>query len=413
MGLTMKERKAVTAALAERYRKAGKKQKARMLDEFTALTGYNRDYAAWLLGWQGRRVRLGRITLVAQLRDRLRRRPRPRKYDTAVREALQQVWWIMDYACGKRLAAMLPELLPILERHGEIALPKTVREKLLVVSPATIDRLLAAERKRLRVRGRSGTKPGTLLKHQIPIRTFAEWDEQKLGFVEMDLVGHDGGDASGEFLQTLDAVDVASGWTETQAVRNKAQVWVFEALQQIRGRLPFPLLGVDSDNGSEFINAHLLRYCRAEQITFTRSRAWRKNDNCFVEQKNYSVVRRAVGDARYDTLEQLRLLNKLYSVLRLYTNFFQPVMKLIAKERNGAKVRKTYDKPQTPYRRVLNSPAVAEDAKAVLRTQYAKLNPAELKRQISRLQDHLLKTAAARARVQKRQTLDEQATSQV
>ena len=404
MGLTMKERKAVTAALAERYRKARKKQKARMLDEFTELTGYNRDYAAWLLGWQGRRVRLGRITLVAQLRPKLRRRPRPRKYDSAVQEALKQVWGIMDYACGKRLAAVLPELLPILERHGEIKLPEAVREKLRVVSPATIDRLLAPERKRLSIRGRSGTKPGTLLKHQIPIRTFAEWDEQRPGFVEIDLVGHDGGEASGEFLQTLDAVDVASGWTETQAVRNKAQVWVFEALQQIRSRLPFQLLGLDSDNGSEFINSHLLRYCRAERITFTRSRAWRKNDNCFVEQKNYSVVRRAVGYARYDTLEQLRLLNQLYSVLRLYTNFFQPVMKLIAKERNGAKVRKTYDQPQTPYRRVLSSPTVSKAAKQALRAQYADLNPAELKRQITRLQNRLLKTAAGRARIRTRQT---------
>ena len=296
----------------------------------------------------------------------------------------------MDCICGKRLAAVLPELIAVLERHGELQLAPATRQKLCAISAASIDRLLAAERRRLNVRGRCGTKPGTLLKHQIPVRTFAEWDQTQPGFVEIDLVGHDGGLAQGDFCQTLDVTDVASGWTETQAVINKAQVWVFEALQMIRARLPFALKGIDSDNGAEFINHELLRYAQQEHLTFTRGRAWKKNDGCFVEQKNYSVVRRAVGYARYEGSAPLRLLNELYAQLRLYTNFFQPVMKLIHKERSGAKVKKTYDRPCTPYQRLASSRALSKQVKQQLRTQYASLNPAELKRNISRLQARLL-----------------------
>jgi hypothetical protein len=242
------------------------------------------------------------------------------------------------------------------------------------------------------LRGQARTKPGTLLKHQIPIRTFAEWDEQQPGFGEIDLVGHDGGVGAGDYCQTLDFTDVATTWTETVAVRNKAQARVFEALQKVRKQLPFPLLGLDSDNGSEFINDQLLRYCRQEQITFTRSRPYRKNDNCFVEQKNYSIVRRAVGYARYDTDEQGAILNELYSYLRLYTNFFQPTMKLKSKQRIGSSVKKCYDQALTPYQRVLQSTKVSKAKKQLLRTRYETLNPAALKRKIERLQQRLAKT---------------------
>lgn len=385
MGLTMKERKAVTGVMRARYRRASKKQKGRMLDEFIALTGYHRWYAVGLLR------ALGAHPEVRRERVAKRPRQRPRVYDAAVQAVLQRVWVIMDCICGKRLAAVMPETIAVLERHGELRLEATTRQKLRAISAASIDRLLAAQRRRLNVRGRSGTKPGTLLKHQIPVRTFAEWDQTQPGFVEIDLVGHDGGFAHGDFCQTLDVTDVASGWTETQAVLNKAQVWVFAALQLIRARLPFALRGIDSDNGSEFINYHLLHYTQQEHITFTRGRPWKKNDGCFVEQKNYSVVRRAVGYARYEGDAQLRLLNELYAELRLYTNFFQPVMKLIGKERIGAKVKKTYDRPCTPYQRLLDSSALSAPAKQKLRTQYAGLNPAELKRRIVRLQTRLLK----------------------
>lgn len=390
----MKERRSVSAVVAKRYQKATKKEKGTILGEYTELTGYNRCYAAFLLRNQGRRMRINDNTvLVGDCRKKVKR-TRDRIYDERLVRVLKRVWLIMGFICGKRLKPELKEVIPILEKHKEIELDESVREKLLSISAATIDRVLAPERKKRSVRQRSRTKPGTLLKHQIPIRTFSEWDEQRPGFVEIDLVGHEGGEPGGEYIQTLDMTDVCTGWTETQAVKNKARVWVFEALKEIRGRLPFRLLGIDSDNGSEFINSHLYGYCEQEKITFTRARAYRKNDNCYVEQKNYSVVRRAVGYNRYDTSQQLRLLNQLYSRLRLYTNYFQPVMKLKEKIRVGSKVKKRYDQPRTPYQRVLESSMVEKEYKKKLNQEYAKLNPAELRRKISSLQIKLRKLAA-------------------
>jgi hypothetical protein len=325
-----------------------------------------------------------------------------RIYDDAVASPLKKVWSIMDYICGKRLSPILNELIPRLIRFGEIRVTQEVKDKLMKISAATIDRVLAPERKKYKIKGRANTKPGTLLKSQIPIRTFSQWDDKKPGFVEIDLVGHDGGDGSGEFIQTLDVTDVSTGWTETQAVKNKAQIWVFEALKDIRGRLPFPLLGIDSDNGGEFINGHLFHYCQNEKITFTRTRSYRKNDNCFVEQKNYSVVRRAVGYSRYDTPEEQAVLNEMYPVLRLFTNFFQPSMKLIEKTRKGSKVTKKYDKPLTPYKRILDSTDVSDSDKAKLRMLYRKLNPAELKRWITKYQQRLLRINASKQSGRKR-----------
>jgi hypothetical protein len=392
----MSEKRSVAKVMAGRYRKATKKEKGRLLDELVALTGYNRWYAVRLLRGHGKVMRVGpRLRLQGDVACSTKR-PVQRVYDASVIEALTKIWAILDCICGKRLVAILPEVIRVLEKHGEIKLDVTTRQKLMTISAATIDRLLAPTRKRFTLRGRSGTKPGTLLKHQIPIRTFTEWDNAVPGFVEIDLVGHDGGNTHGDFCQTLDVTDVASCWTETQAVINKAQVWVFEALKAIRTRIPFALLGIDSDNGSEFINNHLLRYCQQEKITFTRGRPWKKNDGCFVEQKNFSVVRRAVGYVRYDTSAQLKLLNELYRHLRLYTNYFQPVMKLTRKERTGAKVKKTYDRPQTPYQRLMASPTTSKATRKRLQAEYATLNPAALKRTISNLQAKLIKSAAAR-----------------
>lgn len=347
MRLTMKERRSVTAVVAKRYQKATKKEKGTILGEYIQLTGYNRCYAAFLLRNHDRRMRINNHTvLLGDCRKKVKR-SRDRTYDGEVVRVLKKIWPIMGYICGKRLKAALKEVILVLEKHKEIEIDKIVREKLFKISAATIDRVLAPERKKRALRQRARTKPGTLLKHQIPVRTFSEWDEQRPGFVEIDLVGHEGGDPREDYIQTLDMTDVCTGWTETQAVRNKARVWVFEALKEIRKRLPFKLLGIDSDNGSEFINNHLVGYCEKEEITFTRARPYRKNDNCYVEQKNYSVVRRAVGYHRYDTARQLRLLNQLYSRLRLYTNYFQPVMKLKEKIRVGSKVKKKYDRPRT------------------------------------------------------------------
>lgn len=402
MRLTVKERKKAAAIVAPRYQKARKKEKGLILDEFTNLTGYGRRYASYVLRSHGKKIWINPETvLVSDVRKR-KTRKKERIYDDVVVASLKKAWEMMDYICGKRLAPILKELIPRLIRFGEIRLTQEAKDKLMKISPATIDRILAAERKKYKIKGRANTKPGTLLKNQIPIRTFSQWNDKRPGFVEIDLVGHDGGDGSGDFLQTLDVTDVATGWTETQAVRNKAQQWVFEALKDIRGRLPFPLLGIDSDNGGEFINNHLYRYCQEEKITFTRTRSYRKNDNCFVEQKNYSVVRRAVGYGRHHTPEEQALLNDLYKELRLFTNFFQPSMKLIKRTREGSKVVKKYDKPLTPYRRILASPDVSDSDKAKLKALYRNLNPAALKRRITKLQQRLLRLNAAKQSLRKR-----------
>ena len=322
--LNMAERRVLVKVFAAEYSKVRKKQKGTILDQFVEATDYERHYAARLSRGHGRRVGVAPGVIVkGDVGCRIRRRRR-RIYGEDVKRVLIRLWKLLDYLCGKRLVAALSETIEALERHGELKLTQELRRQLLSVRAATIDRLLASEKRKLQLKGRSRTKPGSLLRQQIPIRTFSDWDEARPGFVEVDLVAHEGGKASGDYAQTLDLTDVSTGWTELVAVRNKAQVWVFEALQQIRQRLPFPLLGVDSDNGAEFINQHLRRYCEQEEITFTRSRPYRKNDNCFVEQKNYSVVRRHVGYGRYDNPVELALLNQLYGQLRLYVNFFLP-----------------------------------------------------------------------------------------
>jgi transposase InsO family protein len=415
MGLTMKQKQAVTKEMALKYKRATKKQKGVILDTLTELTGYNRSYAARVLRRRARTVVLGRgvvdgvkVTLIEDERTKRRkkRRKRRRTYGRDVLVALQKVWVICDGICGKRLAPYLAEIVPTLERLGELTLDEEVRRKLIGISPATIDRMLAPARKRYQLRARSQTKPGTLLKHQIPIRTFSDWDELRPGFIEIDLVSHEGGNARGDYAYTLDATDVCTAWTETEAVRNRAERWVFAGLEKAKARFPFPILGIDSDNGSEFINNHLFRYCAEKEITFTRSRPYRKNDNCFVEQKNYSVVRRAVGYRRYDTPSELEALNELYAVLRLYTNYFQPSMKLIKKTRVGSKVRKKYDKAKTPYRRVLDADPVPEQVKEELKQIYATLNPVKLSREISRLQDRIDALARTKINAQEEANLE-------
>ena len=403
MRTTMTERRTVTKLFAERYQRATKKEKGELLNEYLKMTGYDRCYGAWLLRGHGKRVVLDSQRVAeGDVSKRLRRDCQP-FYDQAVKLALVKVWMILDCICGKRLAPILAEVVTKLEACGELRLKASVREKLISISAATIDRLLASEREKMGGRKVGHTKPGTLLKHQIPVRTFADWNEQEPGFAEIDLVGHEGGKASGDFCFTLDVTDVYSGWTETRAVRNKARVWVVQALDGIATGLPFSLKGVDSDNGSEFINEHLYSYCVERHLTFTRARSGRKNDNCYVEQKNYSVVRRAVGYARYETEEQLGLLNELYDHLRLYTNYFQPVMKLREKKREGSKVTKKYDSARTPYQRLLDAPQLSKEQKQRLRREYGKLNPAQLKREITRLQEELLKSAGREAKANSRQ----------
>jgi hypothetical protein len=369
--------------LRTRYRQASKKEKTAILDEYVKTTGQNRKYAVGVL--TGKR-RTGKRPI---------RRPRRAVYGSEETQALLILSDLFDGICSKRLRVAMDVELPGLYESGVLQVTSGCYHKLMQLSPATIDRLLVGRRPQLR-KSRGFTKPGTLLKHQIPIRTWADWTEDRPGFSEMDLVDHSGGliIRGADHAWTLCFTDVKTAWTECVAVPNKAQVHVFAAIGLVRQRLPFPLRGIDSDNGSEFINDQLYRYCLREKITFTRGRAGKKNDSAYVEQKNWSVVRRAVGYHRYDTPEQLELLNRLYAVMHFYVNFFLPVMKLQEKTRLGSKVKRVYDKPQTPYARVLASPDVSEGHKAELRQTYDLLDLVDLRRQINELQGEILTTVS-------------------
>jgi len=340
--------------------RASREQKTQILDEFVALTGYHRKSAIRLL-LNGRRRRS---------RDR---RGRPVVYTNEVKAALITVWEVCGQICSKRLVPFLPEIVDVLERHGELWLTDEARELLHRLSPATMDRLLATQRRRYG-RGRCTTKPGTLLRESIPIRTFAEWDDAVPGFMELDLVAHCGETTAGEYLNTLNGVDVVTSWCEPVALANRSQHAVQEAVEKMRCRLPYPLLGLDSDNDVMFINHNLARSCKQEKITFTRCRPYKKNDQAHVEQKNWTAVRQVVGYQRYESEEALALLEAIYEDLRLYLNFFQPVRKVVAKERTGSKVHKIYDRAQTPYRRVLACPQVSDEVKGKLETVFASLN---------------------------------------
>lgn len=361
MAVRQQSKHELAAALQGRYVKAGRKEKGQILDEFVAATGYHRKWALGLLRQGPPPVRRGRGG-------------RPQVYSAVIVGALRQVWEASGELCGKRLAPFVPELVPALEAEGALVVEAAVREHLLQMSAATMDRRLRPFRLQQR-RGLGTTKPGTLLKQQVPVQTYTPWDEQRLGFVEIDLVAHCGTTTTGHYVNTLTVTDVATGWTECAAVWGKGQAAVCRALEQIRARLPFPLLGIDSDNGSEFLNAHLVRWCEQEQLTFTRSRPYWKNDQAHVEQKNWSVVRRLLGYDRYETEAELALLQRVYRWLRLWTNHWQPVLKLLGKERAGAKVRKRYDVAQTPYRRVLATEGLAPDARAHLEHEHTAAGP--------------------------------------
>jgi hypothetical protein len=366
-----------------RYAAAGKRGKGEVLDQFCGLSGYHRAYARRLLG-----ASVPRPSGVS------RRGGRPRRYGSAEVALLRACWELADQICGKRLAPFLPELLERLQHWG--ALPEQMNAEVLArvaqMSPATVDRLLQASKVGWPQRGLGTTKPGTLLKGQVPIRTYAAWDDRRPGFLEMDLVAHCGASGAGEFLFTLSAVDVATGWMSLQAVRNKGEVAVFAALQQLRADLPFPLLGLDCDNGGEFINRNLLRYCQTEQITLTRSRPYRKNDNCHIEQKNWSVVRRLAGYGRFEAIA-LPALNGLYALARDYVNFLQPVRKLIDTTREGAKITKHYDQAQTPYRRLLATQHLTLEAAELLAVRSAALHPLRLKLDLEAAQQRLYERA--------------------
>ena len=352
--------------LRPRYLQASRSEKTRILDEFVAVTGLHRKSAIRALrkGYQRGRERRGR----------------KRTYTGAVVAALVEIWRVCGCICGKRLQPFLPEMVTVLERHDELVLDEETRALLLQISAATIDRKLRPFRQQ-QGRGRSTTKPGTLLKQSIPVRTFADWNEVQPGFVEIDLVAHCGETTEGQYLNTLTATDIATGWTECFLLRHRSQLAVAAAMDTLRQRLPFSLLGIDSDNDSLFINGTLKRYCEGNQVTFTRSRPWKKNDQAWVEQKNGAVVRGTIGYRRYVSSEAAQLLEAIYADLHAYVNFFQPVLKLIEKRRDGAKIYKRYDMAQTPHQRTMTAPVNAF-CKARLRREYRQLNPAQLRRQI-------------------------------
>lgn len=300
--------------------------------------------------------------------------------------------WQLMASAAKDSKPFIPELLAVLEKKKEIKINKTIRRKLLSVGSATIDRMLSSVKKQYKLKGKATTRPGTLLRSTIPIRTFSDWNEEKPGFMEADLVALCGESVKGDYVNGLDLTDVATGWVCLEAVMGKAQTRVNRAVDNIRERLPFPLLGLDSDNGTEFINWLLKRYCDEKQITFTRIRPYRKNDNCFVEQKNFTVLRRFLGYARYDTEEQLRITQEILALVEPYVNFFQPSMKLTKKERIGARTKKKHDTAKPPYRRLLNSGILNEEKKKELSDIYEDLNPLEMKRKINKLTEKLNKT---------------------
>jgi len=378
--MSLKSKRELLAELRPRYTLGQRSDKQRVLDERVATTGYHRKYAIQLLNHPPKRRT---------------RPPRARRttYDGPVRTALEQVWRAANCICGKRLVPALPAFVAALERHGELHLAADTRQRLLALSPATADRLLRRSRLGLQPHGLATTKPGTLLKQSIPVRTFAQWDDAQPGFMEVDLVAHCGDATHGEYLNSLDMIDVKTRWVELYGLINRSQATVSAAIVVCRGRLPYALRGLDSDNGAEFINHDLQRYCEQEHITFTRCRPYKKNDQAYVEQKNWTAVRQNVGYDRYEGLAACAALNALYEPLRLYLNFFQPVMVLVEKVRDGAKVTKRYDVAQTPYQRVLAAPDVPEAAKDRLRQLYPTLNPAALLRQIQTCQAALWKLA--------------------
>ena len=359
----------------KQYKHAIKSEKSRIIDIIIESTGYSRKHIIHALNED--------VDVPTQItRDRVSR------YEPII-EPLEKIWAVSNFLCGKRLEPFIPELLSSLKRHQEIVLTQEEEALLLSIRSATIDRLLSPARKDLVPKGRSTTKPGTLLKHKIAIRTFADWNEDEPGFLEIDLVAHCGDNTRGEYINTLDMTDVATGWTVCTAFMGRSERFCVEAIEEVKPSLPFAILGIDSDNGSEFINAHLKRYCERNSITFTRGRANKKNDSCYVEQKNWDVVRKMIGYARFDTHDQLDIIKRIHNLLALYQNYFQPSQKLVSKERIGPKVKKKYDIAQTPSRRLMSRPETPNKTRAVLRNTFQGLNPVQLLRSIQSLVSEL------------------------
>lgn len=371
LGMDMHSRKQLTSVVALRYWKATKQEKSVILTEFCLNTDYERKHA----------IKVLKKAVVSPSKEKEKRtRNKPSKY-MLIKSTIKKFWEIADYPSGTRLHALLPELVAKGILYQEIRPTQTQQELLGSISSATIDRMLQSEI-RSRIRKINGQTTNGKMKYEIPFAIDAEAVTLP-GTLEIDLVSHSGPSAMGEFINTLNSTDMITGWYEAEAIMGKSQRAVDEAMRQIEQRLPFTLKGIDSDNGTEFINGTLKRFADSRQITFTRSRPYKKNDNAHIEQKNYTHVRKVIGYARFDTKEQQELLNDLYrNELRLFINYFQPSQKLMKKERIGSKIKRVYDTPKTPYQRVLENKDISETVKQKLRAEYEILNPFALKRQI-------------------------------
>ena len=372
--MTHTVRAELAAAIRLRYRLATGKQKRKILDEFVASTGYHKKSAIRVLNGH-------------PVAKRRQRRNRPSLYDEAARGALIVLWEASDRVCGKRLKALLPILLPALERNGHLKLDETIRIKILAMSAATIDRLLRVPRSVTRSRRRRRVEPEP--RRRIPLRTFADWNEPTPGGMEMDLVAHCGEVNRGSYINSLVLTDVASGWTEAAPLVVRESHLVVETLERIRVGLPFVLRALDVDNGSEFVNERLIEYCLSHGIELTRSRPYRKNDQAWIEQKNGAVVRKLLGYRRFEGIAAAKAITRLYGASRLFVNFFQPSFKLAAKHREGAQVSKRYHPPLTPCDRLLQAESMPETAKIKLREIAGALDPLKLLEEIRAVQAHL------------------------
>ena len=370
-------------SIKPRYRKASKNEKKKIIDEFCNVCGYNRKYAIRLLNHKS--------TPKSDWEKR-KRGPKKRYDHPDIIKILTRIWSVTNLPCSKRLKVIIPLWLPYYPYH----ITEKVKEALLSISPATIDRLLSKHRSRYYKRGLATTKPGSILKKHIPIKT-KQWDESRPGFIEADTVAHCGTSVSGSFVYTINCVDIASGWTEQRATWGKGERGTVNSIKSIEQSLPFNLLGFDCDNGSEFLNWHLVRYLtnRRKPITFTRSRAYYKNDNAHIEQKNWTNIRQYLGYDRFDNPILVDLLNDLYTTeWSLYFNYFIPSMKLITKRRIGSKTEKIHDIPKTPYQRVMESKQISSQVKQKLINQYKNLNPFYLQKIMSQKIKNIINIAS-------------------
>lgn len=366
--------------IKKRYFLATKPEKSLILDEFCIVCGFNRKYAIRLIG--------------KKQHKQIKRKGRPRKYyNTAIFDFLKVIWVVTNLACSKRLKAAIPLWRPFYTLHYKNSLSEKEKQLLLEISPRTIDRLLKRLKSKYKKFGLSTTKPGSLLKRQVPIK-LNQWDESKPGFIEADTVAHCGSSVSGQFVYTLNIVDIATGWTEQRALWGKGQRGVFEALKNIRKLLPFKILGFDCDNGGELLNYMLLEYFanKKQPVQYTRSREYKKNDNAHIEEKNWTHIRQFIGYQRFDKIETVDMLNDLYlTEWRFYLNFFIPAFKLIEKKRDGAKIIKKFSNPLTPYQRLMDSNFIKTSVKKELTKTFNSLDPFLLESRLKNKIKNILK----------------------